>query len=77
LIQTEYLQDFVKTACSIKNGLRGEIMVNGISYNQPMPASGLTDLEIAEIITYINNSWGNKSGLSHVNEVSKALTRCP
>jgi len=52
-------------------------MVNGISYNQPMPASGLTDLEIAEIITYINNSWGNMGGLSHVNEVSKALTRCP
>ncbi len=77
LIQTEYLQDLVKTACSIKNGLKGEIMVNGISYNQPMPAAGLTDLEIAEIITYINNSWGNMGGLSHVNEVGKALTRCP
>jgi len=77
LIQADYLQDLVKTACSIKNGLKGEIMVNGISYDQPMPAAGLTDLEIAEIITYINNSWGNKSGLSRVNEVSKALTRCP
>lgn len=77
LIQTEYLQDLVKTACSIKNGLKGEIMVNGISYNQPMPAADLTDLEIAEIITYINNSWGNMGGLSRVNEVGKALARCP
>jgi len=77
LIQADYLQDLVKTACSIKNGLKGEIMVNGISYDQPMPAAGLTDLEIAEIITYINNAWGNKGGLSHVNEVSKALAKCP
>ena len=62
----------------IKNGLSGEIVVNGQVYNQPMPANNhLKDLEIAEIVTYLYNTWGGKPGTlikaEHVNEV---LKRC-
>lgn len=78
LAKSDYLmKDPVKTVCLIKNGIQGEIVVNGITYNQPMPAhDNLTNIEIAEIITYISNSWGNKSGLHEVNTIEKAADSC-
>ena len=78
LAKSDYLmKDPVKTVCIIKNGLEGEITVNGTVYNQPMPAhDNLTNIEIAEIITFISNSWGNKSGLHEVKTIEKAAEDC-
>lgn len=45
---------------SIKYGLKGPIVVNGVKYNQPMPANpNLTNVEILELMTYITNAWDN------------------
>jgi mono/diheme cytochrome c family protein len=46
----------------IKYGLKGEIIVNGDIYNNYMPPMGLGDDEIADVMNYINHSWGNKNG---------------
>jgi nitrite reductase (NO-forming)/hydroxylamine reductase len=44
-------------------GLQGPITVNGEEYNSVMPAmSYLTDEELASILTYVVNSWGNPGG---------------
>ena len=40
-------------------GLRGPIEVNGEEYDNLMPALGLSDREVADVMNYINNSWGN------------------
>lgn len=45
---------------SIKYGLNGPIKVNGITYNSAMTPLGLEDEEIADVMNYIMNSWGNK-----------------
>jgi len=45
---------------SVKYGLSGEITVNGQKYNNVMPSPGLSDKEIADVLNYIGNSWGNK-----------------
>jgi mono/diheme cytochrome c family protein len=64
-------------ACLIKNGQKGEIMVNGISFNQPMPENPrLTNLEIAEIMTYIYATWGNKNRLFSHKEINEYLENC-
>jgi nitrite reductase (NO-forming) len=43
-------------------GLQGPITVNERDYNQPMPPQGyLNDTQIADILNYIRNSWGNKA----------------
>jgi mono/diheme cytochrome c family protein len=43
-------------------GLEGPITVNERDYNQPMPPQAyLTDKQIADILSYIRNSWGNKA----------------
>jgi mono/diheme cytochrome c family protein len=46
----------------IKYGLKGEIIVNGDTYNNYMAPMGLGDDEIADVMNYINHSWGNKNG---------------
>lgn len=45
----------------IKYGLKGEIIVNGKTYNSVMVAMGLSDDEVTDVMNYITNSWGNKN----------------
>ena len=63
--------------CIIRNGKNGEIIVNGIQFNQPMRGvPSLTDLEIAEITTYIYNSWERSKGIVEVQNVTSVLQAC-
>lgn len=68
---------FEEVLCLMKYGKRGELMVNGKKFNQPMPGiPTITDLEVAEIATYIYNTWGRKRGLIEVGEVSPIIDSC-
>jgi cytochrome c len=63
--------------CIIRQGQNGEIIVNGISYNLEMPANpNLTNLEIAEITTYVFSEFLNKDTLVDVNMITELLTDC-
>ena len=53
------LKNLDKSIYSIKYGLTGEIIVNGIKYNGVMASQGLEDDEIADVMNYITNSWDN------------------
>lgn len=45
----------------ILQGQSGEVVVNGKKYNALMPAQDyLSDEQIADVLNYIRNSWGNK-----------------
>ena len=78
LNQSDYMVDNVDNViCLIKNGISGEIVVNGQKYGQPMPGiAELTPLEIAEITTYVYNVWELKEGLIDVKKVEKTLEGC-
>lgn len=59
--KTTYLKDTKKVINIILNGQSGEITVNGKKYNAFMnPMNYLSDREIADVLNYIRNSWGNK-----------------
>jgi mono/diheme cytochrome c family protein len=45
---------------AIKYGQSGPIKVNGKKYNGTMSPMGLSDEEVADVMNYISNSWGNK-----------------
>ena len=61
----------------MRHGMKGEIVVNGKAFVQPMPGiATLTDLEIAEISTYIYNSWEHNRGIVDVAEASRVLKNC-
>ena len=79
LSKSDYLiQDIERSVCQMRNGLAEEIVVNGKTYNQKMPPNKeLRALEIAEIMTYITNSWGNEKGMTSSKEVEKILNKCP
>ena len=52
-------------------GLKGEIQVKRKIYNGVMPSySFLNDEEVAQLITYIKNSFGNKGNKVNAVEVS-------
>lgn len=53
---------------AIKYGLSGPIVVNGENYNNVMTPQGLSDQEVADVMNYISNSWGN----THKTEVTEA-----
>ena len=78
LAQSDYLlADVDRTLCLIKYGMKGEIIVNDQSYQQPMPANEtLRDIEIAQIATYIYNHWGHAQGYIPASRVSDALNYC-
>jgi mono/diheme cytochrome c family protein len=62
--------------CFIKNGITGNVTVNGKPYSQAMPPAELTSIEIAEAITYVGNSFGNKVGLVDMDAVDADLAKC-
>jgi len=56
----------------VVHGLNGKVTVNGKDYNSVMPPmSQLNDDEVANIITYVLNSWGNPGGQITAEEVAK------
>lgn len=62
LAQSDYLlNDIDLSIKGIKYGMSGPITVNGEEYNGVMQNQGLDDVEIADVMNYVINSWGNKS----------------
>ena len=56
----------------IKYGQKGDIVVNGKTYTGSMAPMGLSDDEVADVMNYITNSWGNKNDkIVTEEEVSK------
>ena len=61
----------------MKYGLNQSITVNGKEYHQPMPANEtLSDIEIAQIATYVYNSWEHERGYVSVKEASEEIDKC-
>lgn len=44
---------------AVKYGQKGEIVVNGVTYDGIMVPMGLSDKEVADVMNYVMNSWGN------------------
>jgi mono/diheme cytochrome c family protein len=58
------------------NGRQGELIVNGRKFNNSMPKFPLEDDDIANVLTYVYNSFGN-SGLEVTPNEVKALRAQP
>lgn len=53
-------------------GLGGPIEVNGVAFNSMMPPpAGLDDKKIAEVLTFVRSSFGNKASAVTVEQVAK------
>ena len=60
LAKSDFLnQDKIRAIKTVTGGLQGKVVVNGQSFEGVMPAWSLTDEEIANVLTYVYNSWSN------------------
>jgi nitrite reductase (NO-forming) len=73
LAKSDYLAaDLKRSIGVVLHGLSGKITVNGSEYNSVMPPMNqLNDDEIANILTYVNNAWGNAGGRILTDDVKK------
>ena len=73
LAKSDYIAKDVKRLVStVLHGLTGKINVNGKEYNSVMPPMNqLNDDEVANILSYVLNSWGNPGGRITADEVKK------
>ena len=61
LAKSDYLiKDVDHSIWGVKYGLSGTIVVNGEKYNGVMENQGLDNTEIADVMNYILNNWGNE-----------------
>ncbi len=71
------LKNIDKSIAGIKFGLRGKIVVNEETYDGIMANQGLDTEEIADVMNYILNQWGNAYEAqitpNQVNEVQKSI----
>jgi len=75
---SDYLMNNVeKSVAGIKYGLRGKITVNDEIYDGIMVSQGLYNEEIADVMNYILNEWGNsyteQITTEQVNKIPKNL----
>lgn len=77
LAKADYMKKPAKALISvILDGQSGEVVVNGKKYNAMMPAQAyLTDIQIADVLNYSRNSWGNKIPGTITPAMVKALRK--
>ena len=75
LAQSDYLKENQEASIrGVKKGMSGKIIVNGITYNSIMAPLGLSNEEVADVMNYINNSWGNNYGkIITAEDVTKVI----
>ncbi|HEX6704848.1 MAG TPA: copper-containing nitrite reductase [Albitalea sp.] len=79
LAKSDYLSADPKRSIGVLlHGLTGKVTVNGQEYNSVMPPMNqLNDDEIANILTYVLNSWDNPGGRILTEDVRKVRATKP
>jgi mono/diheme cytochrome c family protein len=70
------IKNKTELACSIKSGLKGPVVIKGKTFDDAMPANDLSPIEIAQVLTYVGNSFGNKLNTINEQEVQMDLAKC-
>ncbi|HNN00553.1 MAG TPA: multicopper oxidase domain-containing protein, partial [Turneriella sp.] len=71
LAKSDYLNaDKVRAIKVVLEGKSGPIVVNKEKYDSVMPALGLSDEDVANVLSFVLNSWGNSGGVVTPQEVA-------
>jgi mono/diheme cytochrome c family protein len=72
------MRDRVGAIRGVVQGRSGEVTVNGKKYNGIMiPFAQLSDQQIADVLTYVRNSWGNSGDPITPSEVGGVRKTAP
>ncbi|MFV8335624.1 c-type cytochrome [Flavobacterium sp. RSP29] len=78
LVKSDYFADKNRLIKVVTTGLRGPIVVNSVNYDGEMPAIDLTDEQVADVLNYVRNSWGNEAKAvlpSEIQQAKKAVSK--
>lgn len=76
LAKSDYMMaDRERSVDIMLEGLIGKIKVNGVDYDSIMPKLIMSDDDIASVLTYAMNSWGNKAAAITPDEVDAGKAR--
>ena len=76
LAYSEFLNNHIEKGISIVlNGIEGEINVNGQKFEARMPKLGLSESEVASVLSYVLNEWGNSGDIITKYEVRDVANR--
>jgi glucose/arabinose dehydrogenase/mono/diheme cytochrome c family protein len=76
LAKSDFLMSDKKTSIlALVQGLSGRIVVNGKTYNGAMPPSVLDDQKVADVLTYVRNSFGNSGEAITAEEVQAVRSK--
>ena len=75
LAKSDYLMNNREASIKgVKYGQRGELIGNGVTYNNTMMPLGLENEEIVDVMNYVLNSWGNSGAkMVTIEEVTTIL----
>ena len=63
LANSDFLnQDHPRAIDVLLHGMSGKVVVNGEQYNSSMPAIQLSDHDVANVLTFLLNTWENNGG---------------
>jgi nitrite reductase (NO-forming) len=74
LATSDYLlADRDRSVRIVLKGLTGPVTVNGATYNSAMPPleATLTEQQVADVLTYVHNSWGNQGDAFTADDVRR------
>jgi nitrite reductase (NO-forming) len=72
LAKSDYLMaNKERSIHAVLKGVSGPVTVNGKAYNGVMPPVGINEEQIANVLTYVRNSWGNTGDAVTVDEVRR------
>jgi nitrite reductase (NO-forming) len=75
LAQSDFLMaDKDRAIRILLGGLKGEIIVNGKPYNAEMPKPPISDEQVASVLTYVRNSFGNNGDEVTPADVARVKT---
>jgi len=79
LVKTKWvLGDKTTLVQLVLKGMTGEVEINGETYHNVMaPHSELTDQQIADVLTYVRNNFGNKASAVTAAEVKAIRAKTP
>jgi len=63
-------------ACLVKYGSKSALNPAAKTFDSKMPATDLASVDIAKVLTYVTNSFGNKMGTITTEQVEKDLPGC-
>lgn len=72
-----YVEHYDELVCVINDGLTGKIVVNGVEYEEIMPAARkLTEAELSNLINYMNSKWYPDMKEVNFNSIRESLNNC-